>query len=60
MRVRALTSFVSNEGAYSEGDVFELPDAQALPWLQARLIAREPEEPRTATKRPAETAVRRK
>lgn len=61
MRVQVLRSFASAGFAWRVGDVYEIAEAQALPWIQAGLIQALPEEPRTATvTAPVETAVTRK
>lgn len=60
MKVRALTSFTDESGAHEPGDEFEMADNLAVIRMQAFLVARVAEEPRTATKPEPEKAVRSK
>ena len=60
MRVRVLKTFASDRAAFSDGDEVSLPDAQALDWIKAGLVQRVAEEPKTATRREPELAVRRR
>lgn len=59
MRVRALTSFVSELGKHESGDEFEMDDAVAVIRIKAGLIRSLGKQPETATLPEPETAVAR-
>jgi hypothetical protein len=60
MKVRALVSFASAIICPSPGDVFEVSDQQALDWIKAGLVVREPPSPETAVRSHPEAAVLRR
>lgn len=63
MKVRALVAFASPVASPAEGEVVDVPEAQAAAWLKARLVELVPPEARVvqeAVRSTPETAVVRR
>lgn len=60
MHVRTIRAFVDETGPHEPGDELKMADSVALVRIKAGVVARMPEEPRTAVTPEPEMAVLRK